>query len=390
MVPRQPNPYHPGFNQPPAVLAGRESLLADVAEALEVAAYDHRTPRPVVLVGPRGVGKTVTLGEIAELAGRQLTWPTVHVEVKPGSFVRDLITRLTEAALLLDGEAPLTGRPRRRARVTGGRISAAGFGVGGEITLENVTESRTEAEQLDLTLRNAMEVAIDRDAGVVVTLDELHTGDPGDLGVLAAVLQEHVPDDWPLVVVAAGLPSLRSNRGKRKLPTYLERAEWHDLGMLGPADAARALTVPADQAGRAMTPEAAASLLGLCGGYPYAIQVAGHYAWRASSGAATITADHARQARPRIEADLQQLFTSRWEDASDRERDYLRAVAEVARTRPPTGGSVAEHLGVSTPAVSYLRERLIKKGTIYAGPDGALHFITPGMGEWLTRDPEHP
>ena len=118
--------------------------------------------------------------------------------------------------------------------------------------------------------------------------------------------------------------------------------------------------------------------------------MAGHYAWRASSGAETITLDHARRARPRTEGDLEQLFTSRWEDASDRERGYLRAVAEVARTRTPTGGSVAEHLGVSTPAVSYLRERLIKKGTLWAGADGALHFITPGMGEWLIRDQDHP
>ena len=384
MAPRQPNPFHPGFNQPPVVLAGRDGLLEDVTEALEIAAHDQRTPRPIVLVGPRGVGKTVTLVEVAELAGRQLSWPTVHVEVKPGNFLRDLTTRLTKATQLLEGEAPMSAKPRRRPRVTGGKITAGAFGVGGELNLEASTESMTPSEQLDVTLRHAMEIAVVCDAGIVLTLDELHTADPADLGVLAAILQEHVPDDWPLVVVVAGLPSLRTSRGKRKLPTYLERAEWHDLGPLGPVDAERALTGPADQAGRPMTPRATAELLSLCGGYPYAIQVAGHYAWRASSGSDAITLAHARQARPRIEGDLGQLFTSRWEDASERERTYLLAVAEVARTRTPTGGAVAQHLGLTTPQVSYLRERLIKKGTLYAGADGALHFITPGLGEWLT------
>ena len=71
MTVRTPNPYRPGFNQAPAVLAGRDQVLAGALEALEVAAFDGRTPRPLLLVGPRGVGKTVTLGEIASLAAER-------------------------------------------------------------------------------------------------------------------------------------------------------------------------------------------------------------------------------------------------------------------------------------------------------------------------------
>ena len=62
---RQPNPYRPGFNQAPDVLVGRDEVLAAAREALDVAALDGRTPRPLVLVGSRGVGKTVLLGQIA-------------------------------------------------------------------------------------------------------------------------------------------------------------------------------------------------------------------------------------------------------------------------------------------------------------------------------------
>ncbi len=82
---RQPNPYRPGFNQSPGVLAGRDEALTAVREALEVAALDGRTPRPLVLVGTRGVGKTVLLGEIAAIAAELHGWLTVSVEIRPGT-----------------------------------------------------------------------------------------------------------------------------------------------------------------------------------------------------------------------------------------------------------------------------------------------------------------
>ena len=40
----------------------------------------------------------------------------------------------------------------------------------------------------------------------------------------------------------------------------------------------------------------------------------------------------------------------------------------------------------TTQQVAYLRDRLMKKGTIYVEPDGRLHFITPGMAEWALTE----
>ena len=119
-------------------------------------------------------------------------------------------------------------------------------------------------------------------AGVLITLDELQLASPIDLGDFAATLQQHVPDAWPLVVIVAGLPSIRStHRGV----TYFERAEWHVLGMLDLQASKIALQEPALLAGRPMSDTVARLLAEASGGYPYAIQLLGHHAWRASSGA---------------------------------------------------------------------------------------------------------
>lgn len=389
---RVANPYRPGFNQPPVVFAGRTDVLDGAREAIEVAALDGRTPRPLVLLGPRGVGKTVTLGEIAEVAATERSWPHVHVEAKAaGGLLEDLADRLERAHTLLEGQVPAPAAgPGRSVRVT--RVAATVLGVGGEVELDRAAPEpvRDAGARFAAALTRAMAAATRAGAGLVLTLDELQVTAPAEVAVLAGTLQENVPEDWPLVVALAALPTLRIARGRRKLPTYLERSEWHELGALAVADAREALTGPAAAAGRPLTGPAAELLLEVTGGYPYALQVAGHFAWRASDGASSITVEHARTALPRIEADLDQLFRSRWADASNREREYLQALADLIAAAgdgpSPRGGDVAAALGQPATKVSYLRDRLLKKGTLYADAGGALHFIAPGMGEWIRHE----
>ncbi len=57
------NPYAPGAGQRPPELAGRDTELASVDVALERASRG-RPERSVVLVGLRGVGKTVLLNAL--------------------------------------------------------------------------------------------------------------------------------------------------------------------------------------------------------------------------------------------------------------------------------------------------------------------------------------
>lgn len=376
---RQQNPYRPGFNQAPARLVGRDAVLAAAREALEVAALDGRTPRPLILVGPRGVGKTVSLGEISSLAAER-SWPTVHVEVSPQtSFVPVLVERLKEATALL---RQTTRRDRGRATVSGGKVSAHVFGVGGEVDVRR-RPPRRPAARLDRSLAQAMEAALACDAGLVLTVDELQLADRAELGELTSTLQQHVPDDWPLVVAAAGLPSLRD---PGRSVTYLERGEWHELGLLSPADTIAALTEPALAAGRLMSAAAADVLAEASGGYPYAVQVLGHHAWRASHGRRTITAEHASAAVTAAAKDLSAgLYAARWNDSALAEQDYLAALASLPEGSG--GGDVARALGKAPAQVSYLRHRLIKKGTIF--PEGrALRFLVPGMAQWVSEHAE--
>jgi hypothetical protein len=375
MAQRSPNPYRPGFNQPPSELAGREEVLSAAREALDVAVLDGRTPRPLLLVGTRGVGKTVLLGEIAATAAALHSWPSAAVEVRPGGrFVDRLAGRLAATTALFE-----QSKPGRRFRVTSATLRAGAVGLGAEVNLS--AEPPTAALSLEAALTATCAAAEARSSGLVVAVDELQLADRGELAEFTATLQEHVVDGWPLVVVAAGLPSLRE---PRRSVTYLERGEWHELGLLDGAATLRALTAPASSAGRPFEEAAAHLLVQASGGYPYAIQVLGHHAWRASTGSARIGLADAQRAVAAAEADLAAgLYAARWSDASATERTYLSALARlVIDGAPHTGADVAAALDRKPQAVSYLRDRLLKKGTIFAEGRN-LHFVVPGLAQWV-------
>src|SRR6202030_3180172 len=81
-------------------------------------------------------------------------------------------------------------------------------------------------------LRGLADRLMARNTGVVLTIDEAQLADRDEMTRFSAALQEGTGRNWPLVVVLAGLRSLRDHR---RMPSYFERAEWHELGSLDQA-----------------------------------------------------------------------------------------------------------------------------------------------------------
>ena len=81
------NPYAPGAGTPPPLLAGRDDLVLTAKLALE-RAREGRPAKSFVAVGLRGVGKTVVLNKVQELAdqlGGQALECGVEASLSPGN-----------------------------------------------------------------------------------------------------------------------------------------------------------------------------------------------------------------------------------------------------------------------------------------------------------------
>lgn len=390
MPDRTQNPFTPGFAKIPKELLGRDEVLAALDDALERAALDHYMSRPILLYGPRGMGKTVLLIEAARRAGESFGWPALQVEVSERTPLPDVIAAEAESLRQVIEQAP----PGHRFEFDEAILRAQVPGVGAELRVKRKGVAQgPSVPTLKSSLSALASLALDHETGIILTIDEIQAADPGELKDVLSVIQLAEQRDWPMVVVAAGLPTIRDvGRGDTTFSLgYLERAEWHEINLLDRSQTLQALQGPAKAAGRPMTTEAAEILAEACGGYPYAIQLYGQHAWRAATGSRTIGVEAAKTAVPRAERELERgLYEGRWAHTTPREQEYLTAVAQLKEEAALVNGStVARRMGEEARTVSGLRERLIKKGMLVAfGQE--LDFAMPGMASYVVRRTSSP
>ena len=110
------NPFSPGAGTPPPALVGRQELLEKARVAVErVRAL--RSEKSLLLVGLRGVGKTVLLRTIADTA-EELRCQVVFIETPEDQSLPELLAPpLREALLRLDAMAGLNEKVKRALRV---------------------------------------------------------------------------------------------------------------------------------------------------------------------------------------------------------------------------------------------------------------------------------
>lgn len=78
------------------------------------------------------------------------------------------------------------------------------------------------------------------------------------------------------------------------------------------------------------------------------------------------------------------FFRVRFDRLTPRERDYMRALADLG-PGARRSGDIAERLGVKSESVAPLRSGLIRKGMIYSPAYGDTAFTVPLFNEFMLR-----
>ena len=387
------NPYAPGAGQRPPELAGRDAERQTFDVLLERVSRG-RPERSVVLTGLRGVGKTVLLNALRSAAVRR-GWGTGKLEARPDQTIRRplaaaLHLAVRELAGRRDDEADhvlgvIKSFAQRDAVGSKGRPWQPGIDV-------PAVPGRADSGDIEIDLVELLTdvagLAGDTGHGVAIFIDEMQDLGPDDVSALCAACHEISQQSLPLVVVGAGLPHLPAVLSASK--SYSERLfRYARIDRLDRAAADLALRVPARDEDADFTDEALAAMYEVTGGYPYFVQAYGKVAWDVAPRSPIEAADVA-VAAPEAAAELAVgFFGSRYERATPAEREYLRAMADVADPSAPddavSTAAVAESLGRPPQSLSPARDGLLKKGLVYSGQRGRIAFTVPHFGRYLRQ-----
>ena len=382
------NPYTPGAGTPPPELAGRDELREQVRVTLE-RVRRGKPAKSVLMVGLRGVGKTVLLDQMrddAEAAGIQ----TLRIEApERRSLPAILAPELRRALLRLSRDERAKDLARRALRGLAGFVGALKVTYQDiEVGLDFEPEAGlADNGDLELDLQDLLEAsgqaAREAATALAVFVDELQYVEENELAALITALHRAAQRRLPIVLVGAGLPQLRGRMGRAK--SYAERLfDFPTVGPLTPDDARAAIAKPAEEEGVEVTDEALDSIVTATKGYPYFIQEWGKHAWDAAQETPITEQDVQRGAETTIAALDESFFRVRFDRLTPLEKRYLRAMAELG-PGPHRSGAVADTLGREVSALAPTRSQLISKGMIWSPSHGDTAFTVPLFDEFMCR-----
>jgi AAA ATPase domain len=376
------NPYTPNAGSRPPELAGRDQELEQF-RVLVGRLKRGATEQSMIIRGLRGVGKTVLLNAFEDQAEAEGFLSYYH-ELTPGSSLVAEIARDAQAALARLKLSARAVKAMREALGHLGTIRVVGpEGIELSVDLRKADEG-TIARDLSELFLQVGGAAASKGSGVVFLLDEVQFVDEIEYRSVITALHRATQKNMPLTLAAAGLPQIPRLTGEAR--SYAERLfSFPIIANLSEPDARAALVEPARQQQIAFEPQAIAVALGWTGGYPFYIQQLGKHAWNLAH-ASPITVADVEAAMPAAQAALDtSIYEVRIQRATDQERRYMRAMAELGEG-PYKSGAVAAKLGRKTTEVSMIRQRLLDKGLVYATEDyGHVDFTVPRFSEFMIR-----
>ena len=345
--------FSPGTGATPPALTGREREQAVLTQCLADLLDGASPPHDVVLIGPRGNGKTVLLNWF-ERACRDHEADVDVAALTPN----DIPSRDELVELLSPPSSMAKLLPRKVGVAAVGSVEWAPPSAG-------VRNLRTE-----LTARC-------RKKPLAVLIDEAHTLDL-EVGRTLLNVSQQVRDKAPFLLVLVGTPGLPSHLGAMDASFWGRLGKGRlGIGLLSLAAARAALVEPLADHGVCIDVDTLDAVVEDSQRYPYFIQLWGEALWdqRLGTGATRLTDAHANAARLEVAARITDYYQDRYRELEARGL-LAAAVATGPLFQAGAAASASDHAidaalattGADAAGRLAAREELNRLGYIWSPP----------------------
>jgi len=382
------NPYAPGAGSPPPELAGRDELRSSINTALQRIKIG-RPDKSILMVGLRGVGKTVLLDNIREMA-ESLGVQTLRIEApEERSLPAILAPQLRQALLRLSLNERARAAAHRALRGLAGfakalKVKFHDIEVGLDFEAEPGLADNGDLEHdLQALLEEAGIAAREGGTALALFIDELQYVEEDELAALITAMHRVAQRRLPVILVGAGLPQLRGRMGRAK--SYAERLfDFPIVDRLPRPAAIQAILKPAQDEGVDIELAALEYIFEKTRGYPYFLQEWGKHTWEAATVSPITLSDVERASDSAVAALDESFFRVRFDRLTPVEKTYLRAMAEIG-PGPHRSGDIAQQLQREVSSLGPTRSQLIAKGMIWSPSHGDTAFTVPMFDEFMKR-----
>jgi hypothetical protein len=380
------NPFAPGAGSQPPELAGRDTVIQDAQTALKRALIG-KSSRSQMLLGLRGVGKTVLLNKIEQDATRlghltsfieapedralsELIYPKIHQVLRKLSLVEDA-KAVTQAAL-------------RALRAFAGafKVTMGNFEIAVDAEAGVADSGNIEYDLSDLFVRVG-EAALAAKCAWTLLIDEVQYLKGPDFAALIVAIHKTNQRGLPVLFFGAGLPQTAALAGEAK--SYAERLfAYPAIGPLDASSASNAIRHPIEAESERIEDSAVGLIFQETAGYPYFLQEWGFQSWNEAK-ISPISVDDVKRATASALRRLDDgFFKVRFERLTPKEREYVVAMARLGKG-PYRSAEVADILGEKSTALGPRRASIIAKGMIYSPAHGDIAFTVPMFENFLKR-----
>lgn len=379
------NPYTPGAGTMPNFLAGRDDTINYANMVLEYI-RNGRTLQSCIYYGLRGVGKTVLLNSIEELAEAK-EFICEHIEISENDNFKLVIAQYLRKIILQLSRKEKAKEIFKKALGVLKAFTLTIEGLG-DISIDvdaliGVADSGNFQNDLTELFTEVGKLAKQSESMIAIFIDEIQYIKSDDFEALIGATHRISQKCYPITIFGAGLPKVIQMAANAK--SYAERLfQFIPIGGLKNPNDKLALAKPAQDFGVNYDPDALDQIIKITEGYPYFIQEFGSQIWGFQNND-KIDIEAVEKAYPLyIEKLDNSFFRARLDRITPNEKKYIFAMARTG-VGPYETSLVASALNKNQQQVALDRSNLIAKGLIYQPHHGFIDFTVPKFNEFLER-----